>query len=146
MHGMENWLDRPVIALAAMAMTLCVLAAFVIWYRVLVVRPAFWRKSTAAPTTGAMTGREVKGVVVSAGVAFVALGLLFGMLTAGKLRWYRWSTFEADLTFLSIFAAVIGAALFAVRSATHANCGNHGVYIFGGVSAAAGVAAFIMGV
>jgi hypothetical protein len=144
-NTLDSMLDRVLAGTSGAAFALCFLAALVIWYRVLIYRPHMLKSATPAPRGKGVASPDVKAVIFSSGVAFLALSALFFMRGGGKLGWVRWSTFGSDLIFLAVDVAVILSALVSVRAATKAVCGNHALAIFGSVSAAVGLASYLWG-
>jgi hypothetical protein len=142
---LDALLDRPLSALAAMVFTLCLLTAFVVWYRVLIVRPHMLLKENAAPVAPVLAQPDTKTIVIATGLAFVALAELFAIITLGKMKAIRWSTFAVDLVLLQVYLTVIVATLATVRAATLAVCGNHALFIFAGLSGSVGAVVYYLG-
>lgn len=121
---MVTGLDRLVGSTAGMAGALYVLAALTFWYLII-----FKRDNTVT--------------IYDRAIAWSAMAVLFLAMTAGRMRWVRWS--DVGWVFVGSTLLIMLAGLLSVRTITGPKFGNVPFLIFTAVVLTSGVSIFLWG-
>lgn len=141
---MDHLLDRPLAGVAASACVLCLTVAFMIFYRVVVVRPR--RVLRNIPSPAPIIDRDLQLFTIAVATAFIGLAGMFALFVLRREEMIPWSTFETDVGFLAVFMLVVTTCLVAVWAATRQIFGLGFVLPIAGVAIAVGLGVWSLGI